>query len=63
MATDTVAATGSITNPEPRRRRNTRAVIIGGAAIVLTGIFFVVPFIFIFLIASKELTEANALEF
>ena len=63
MSTDTVAATGSITTSEPRRRRNTRGIVIGTAAIVLTGIFFVVPFIFIFLIASKDLTEANALEF
>ena len=30
---------------------------------MLTGIFFVVPFLFIFLIASKDVTEANALEF
>ncbi len=43
--------------------KNTRGVVIGGASILGTGIFFVVPFIFIFLIASKELTEANALEF
>ena len=33
------------------------------AAIVVTAIFFVVPFLFIFLIASKDVTEANALEF
>jgi raffinose/stachyose/melibiose transport system permease protein len=63
MSTDTVAAPGSVATSEPRRRRNTRGIVIGGAAIVLTGIFFVVPFLFIFLIASKDLTEANALEF
>ena len=63
MATDTVAATGSITTPEPRRRRNTRAVVIGVSAIVLTAIFFIVPFVFIFLIASKDVTESAALEF
>jgi raffinose/stachyose/melibiose transport system permease protein len=63
MTTDTVAATGSITASEPRRRRNTRGIVIGGAAIVLTGIFFVVPFLFIFLIAAKPVAEANLLEF
>jgi raffinose/stachyose/melibiose transport system permease protein len=63
MATDTVAATGSITTSEPRRRRNTRGVVIGLAAILVTAIFFVVPFLFIFVIASKPLAEANLLEF
>ena len=63
MTTDTAAATGSITTSEPRRRRNTRGIMIGGAAIVLTGIFFVVPFLFIFLIAAKPVAEANLLEF
>jgi raffinose/stachyose/melibiose transport system permease protein len=43
--------------------KNTRGVVIGAAAIVLTAIFFLVPFAFTFLIASKEVTEANALEF
>ena len=38
-------------------------MIIGIAAIVLTAIFFVVPFLFIFLIASKPVAEANLLEF
>ena len=38
-------------------------MIIGIAAIVITAIFFVVPFIFIFLIASKPVAEANLLEF
>ena len=62
MATDTVAATGSITTSDPRRR-NTRGIVIGVAAIILTAIFFVVPFAFIFVIASKDVTEAAALEF
>lgn len=43
--------------------RNPRAVVIGGAAIVVTAVFFVVPFAFIFLIASKDIAEANLLEF
>jgi raffinose/stachyose/melibiose transport system permease protein len=63
MATDTVAATGSITTSEPRRRRNTRGVVIGLAAILVSAIFFLVPFLFIFVIASKPLAEANLLEF
>jgi len=44
-------------------RKNTSGVAIGGAAIVLTAIFFVVPFLFILLIASKDVTESAALEF
>ena len=63
MATATVAATGKATAPAPHRRRDTRAIVIGAAAIVLTGIFFVVPFLFIFLIASKDVTDAAELEF
>jgi len=43
--------------------KNTRGVVIGVAAILLTGLFFVVPFLFIFVIASKDITAANALEF
>ena len=44
--------------------KNTRDVIIMDiAAIVVTAIFFLVPFVFIFLIASKPLAEANLLEF
>jgi raffinose/stachyose/melibiose transport system permease protein len=43
--------------------KNTRGVVIGVAAIVFTAIFFVVPFLFIFLIASKDITESAALEF
>ena len=61
MATDTVAATGTTTSSDAASA--TPGVVIGVAAIVLTAIFFVVPFVFIFLIASKAVTEANALEF
>ena len=43
--------------------KNTRGVVIGVAAILVTAIFFVVPFLFIFVIASKDRTEANLLEF
>jgi raffinose/stachyose/melibiose transport system permease protein len=43
--------------------KNTRGVVIGVSAIVVTAIFFVVPFLFIFVIASKDLTAANLLEF
>jgi raffinose/stachyose/melibiose transport system permease protein len=38
-------------------------VVIGTAAILISAIFFVVPFLFIFVIASKPLVEANLLEF
>jgi raffinose/stachyose/melibiose transport system permease protein len=43
--------------------KNRRGVIIGVVAILVTAIFFVVPFIFIFVIASKPVAEANLLEF
>jgi raffinose/stachyose/melibiose transport system permease protein len=43
--------------------KNTRGVVIGVAAIVLSAIFFLVPFAFIFVIASKDRAEANLLEF
>jgi raffinose/stachyose/melibiose transport system permease protein len=44
--------------------KNTRrAVVIGASAIVLTAIFFVVPFVFVIIIASKDVTESAALEF
>ena len=46
-----------------RRKRNTSGRVIGIAAIVVSAIFFVVPFIFILLIASKPVAEANLLEF
>jgi len=43
--------------------KNTRGVVIGGAAIVLSAIFFLVPFLFSFVIASMDRTQANQLEF
>ena len=43
--------------------KNTRGTVIGLAAIVGTAVFFLVPFAFILLIASKPLAEANLLEF
>ena len=43
--------------------KNARGVVIGSAAIVLSGVFFIVPFIFVFLTASKDTTESAALEF
>ena len=43
--------------------KNTRGVVIGTAAIVFTAIFFVVPFIFIFVMASKDKVESALLEF
>ena len=61
--TDTATATGSITDTSPRRRGNTRGMVIGSAAILLSAIFFLVPFLFIFVTAAKPLAEANALEF
>jgi raffinose/stachyose/melibiose transport system permease protein len=43
--------------------KNTRGVVIGTAAIVLTAIFFLVPFIFIFVMASKDKVESALLQF
>ena len=43
--------------------KNTRGVVIGGVAIVFTAIFFIIPFLFILVIASKDATESAALEF
>jgi raffinose/stachyose/melibiose transport system permease protein len=43
--------------------KNTRGAVIGVAAIVLTAIFFVVPFVFIFVIASQSTAESALLEF
>ncbi len=43
--------------------KNTRGVVIGVAAIVLSAIFFLVPFLFIFVIASMDRTQANQLQF
>ena len=44
-------------------KEHSRRSIIGIVAIVVTAIFFLVPFVFIFLIASKPLAEANLLQF
>jgi len=43
--------------------KNTRGVVIGVAAIVLSAIFFLVPFLFSFVIASMGRTQANQLQF
>ena len=43
--------------------KNTRGVVIGVAAIVLSAIFFLVPFLFTFVIASMNRTQANQLQF
>ena len=43
--------------------KNSRGVIIGGIAIVATAIFFLIPFAFIFVMASKDRVEANDLSF
>ena len=43
--------------------KNTRGVVIGGSAIVLTAVFFIIPFLFILVIASKTLNESALLEF
>jgi raffinose/stachyose/melibiose transport system permease protein len=43
--------------------KNTRGIVIGGVAIVFTAIFFVVPFVFILVIASKDVTESALLQF
>jgi raffinose/stachyose/melibiose transport system permease protein len=43
--------------------KNTRGVVIGGAAIAFSAIFFVIPFVFILVIASKGATEASSLSF
>ena len=64
MATiTTTATTGTTTSSDNRGKRSTGGVIIGIAAIVISAIFFVVPFVFILLIASKPVAEANLLEF
>jgi len=57
------AATESVTETSPRRRRNTRGIVIGSASILLSAIFFLVPFLFIFVIASQTATESAGLEF
>jgi raffinose/stachyose/melibiose transport system permease protein len=43
--------------------KDTRAVVIGLAAIIGTAVFFVVPFAFVFVTASKPLAESNLLQF
>ena len=43
--------------------RSTRGVVIGGVGIVFTGIFFVVPFLFILLLASQDRVQSNELRF
>jgi raffinose/stachyose/melibiose transport system permease protein len=43
--------------------KNTRGVVIGLIAIIGSAIFFLVPFAFIFLIASSTVTQANLLQF
>jgi raffinose/stachyose/melibiose transport system permease protein len=43
--------------------KNTRGIVIGLIAIVGSVIFFLVPFAFIFLIASSTVTQANLLQF
>ena len=43
--------------------KNTRGVVIGVAAIVLSAIFFLVPFLFSLVIASMDRTQANELQF
>ena len=43
--------------------KNTRGVVIGVAAIVLSAIFFLVPFLFSLVIASMNRTQANQLQF
>ena len=43
--------------------KNKSGVVIGGSAIVLTAIFFLVPFAFILVIASQSTVESALLEF
>jgi len=43
--------------------KNTRGIVIGLIAVVGSVIFFLVPFAFIFLIASSTVTQANLLQF
>lgn len=46
-----------------RRRAKIRAVVVGSISIVLSVIIFIVPFAFIFLMASKTAAEAALFEF
>jgi raffinose/stachyose/melibiose transport system permease protein len=43
--------------------KNTRGIVFGLIAIIGSAIFFLVPFAFIFLIASSTVTQANLLQF
>ena len=43
--------------------KNKSGVVIGGSAVVLTAIFFLVPFAFILVIASKDAVESSLLQF
>jgi raffinose/stachyose/melibiose transport system permease protein len=43
--------------------KNTRGVVIGGLAILASAIFFLVPFLFIFVVGSMDRTQANQLQF
>jgi raffinose/stachyose/melibiose transport system permease protein len=43
--------------------KNARGVVIGGVAILASAIFFVVPFLFIFVVGSMDRTQANQLQF
>jgi raffinose/stachyose/melibiose transport system permease protein len=43
--------------------KNTRGVVIGGLAVLASVIFFLVPFLFIFVIASMDRIQANQLQF
>ena len=43
--------------------RNLRGIVVGSAGILLTGIFFLVPFLFIFLTAAKDKSESALLQF
>ncbi len=67
MATTT--SSPEVRTPRTRRRSDASTkpkpagVVIGLAAIVVTAVFFVVPFLFVLVIASKPLVEANLLEF
>ncbi len=64
MTTTTVdGTTGKTGAVGTRKKRNTSGVVIGIVTIVLTAVFFLVPFIFTLVIASKPVAEANLLEF
>lgn len=43
--------------------KNARSVVVGGVSIVVSAVFFLVPFAFILVTASKDRAEANLLEF